>query len=155
MSRSYREINQHPSLPWNFITHGFLDPSAFPDPSLEAQQRYLSYRAILVAIVSQNVFVFLFSVVSHNYHSICCKMGYRTDVSVRKKGANGGVLHRFGGVQTFLERYRRYGVSQRYYHSIAIWRDMGPLRLQVLSSISGARVGGTPGTSGQRSQRKV
>ena len=30
-SRSYREINQHPRLPWNFITHGFLDPSAFPD----------------------------------------------------------------------------------------------------------------------------
>ena len=30
-SRSYREIDQHPSLPWNFITHGFLDPSAFPD----------------------------------------------------------------------------------------------------------------------------
>ena len=30
-SRSHREINQHPSLPWNFITHGFLDPSAFPD----------------------------------------------------------------------------------------------------------------------------
>ena len=25
-SRSYREINQHPSLPWNFITHRFLDP---------------------------------------------------------------------------------------------------------------------------------
>ena len=23
--------NQHPSLPWNFITHGILDPSAFPD----------------------------------------------------------------------------------------------------------------------------
>ena len=21
--RSYREINQHPNLPWNFITHGF------------------------------------------------------------------------------------------------------------------------------------
>ena len=30
-SRSYREINQHPGLPWNFITHGFLDPSAFCD----------------------------------------------------------------------------------------------------------------------------
>ena len=30
-SRSYREINRHPSLPWNFITHGFLDPSAVPD----------------------------------------------------------------------------------------------------------------------------
>ena len=24
-SRSYRGINQHPNLPWNFITHGFLD----------------------------------------------------------------------------------------------------------------------------------
>ena len=33
-SRSYREINRHPSLPWNFITHGFLDPSAFPDSFL-------------------------------------------------------------------------------------------------------------------------
>ena len=30
-SRSYREINQHPNLPSNFITHGFLDPSAFPE----------------------------------------------------------------------------------------------------------------------------
>ena len=30
-SRSYREITQHPSRPWNFITHGFLDPSAFPE----------------------------------------------------------------------------------------------------------------------------
>ena len=30
-SRSYREINQRPSLPWNFITHGFLYTSAFPD----------------------------------------------------------------------------------------------------------------------------
>ena len=26
-SRSYREIDQHPSLPWNFITHGFLQES--------------------------------------------------------------------------------------------------------------------------------
>ena len=25
------EIIQHPSLPWNFVTHGFLDPSAFPE----------------------------------------------------------------------------------------------------------------------------
>ena len=29
--RSYRVTNQHPNLPWNFMTHGFLDPSAFPD----------------------------------------------------------------------------------------------------------------------------
>ena len=25
-SASYRVTNQHPNLPWNFITHGFLDP---------------------------------------------------------------------------------------------------------------------------------
>ena len=30
-SRSYGEIDQHLNLPWNVITHGFLDPSAFPD----------------------------------------------------------------------------------------------------------------------------
>ena len=30
-SRSYKATNQHPSLPWNFITHGFLDPSSFPE----------------------------------------------------------------------------------------------------------------------------
>ena len=37
--RSYREINQHPSLPWNFVTHGFLDPSAFPERS----RKYLDF----------------------------------------------------------------------------------------------------------------
>ena len=35
-SRSYKETNQHPSPSWNFITHGFLDPSAFPDFCLRA-----------------------------------------------------------------------------------------------------------------------
>ena len=30
-SRSYRVINQLASLPCNFMTNGFLDPSAFPD----------------------------------------------------------------------------------------------------------------------------
>ena len=31
---SGREVqgdNQHPNLPWNFSTHGFLDPSTFPE----------------------------------------------------------------------------------------------------------------------------
>ena len=32
-SRSYRVTNQHPNLPWNFVTHGLLDPSAFPEKS--------------------------------------------------------------------------------------------------------------------------
>ena len=30
-SWSYREINQHPNLSWNFVTHGFLHPSTFPE----------------------------------------------------------------------------------------------------------------------------
>ena len=30
-SRSYRERYQHPNLSWDSITHGFLDPSAFPE----------------------------------------------------------------------------------------------------------------------------
>ena len=50
---------------------------------LEAQQRYFSYRAMLVMIVSQNSFVLVFNGVSHNYRAICCKMGYRADVPVR------------------------------------------------------------------------
>ena len=29
--QSYKEMNRHQNLPWNFITHGFLDPSAFPE----------------------------------------------------------------------------------------------------------------------------
>ena len=50
--------------------------------NLEAQQRYFSYRAILVAIVSKTSFVPVFMGVLHNYRAICCKMGYRTDVPV-------------------------------------------------------------------------
>ena len=50
--------------------------------SLEAQQRYFSYRAILVAIVSQNFFVLVF-MGYHKDRAICSKMGYRTDVPVR------------------------------------------------------------------------
>ena len=38
-SRSYMEINQHPSLPWDFMTHGFLHPSAFPEHSLRNRHR--------------------------------------------------------------------------------------------------------------------
>ena len=65
--------------------------------TLEAQQRYFSYRAILAAIVSQNSFVLVF-------------MGYRTIIAryVAKWGIaqvcvcetkyQGGVSHQFGGV---------------------------------------------------------
>ena len=72
---------------------------------LEAQQGYFSYRAILVAIVSQNSFAFVF-------------MGYRTLVAqyVAKWGIaqmclcetkyERGVSHHFGGVLTSFKRYR-------------------------------------------------
>ena len=30
-SRSYREINQHPNLPWSSTTYGFLGHFAFPE----------------------------------------------------------------------------------------------------------------------------
>ena len=50
--------------------------------TLEAQQRFFSYRAILAAIVSRNSFVLVFYGVSHNYRAIRCKMGYRTDMPV-------------------------------------------------------------------------
>ena len=80
--------------------------------ALEAQQRYFSYRAILVAIVSQNYFVLVF-------------MGYRTiiaryvakwgiaQVCLCKTKYQGGVSHHFGGVLTSLKSIARYGVSQR------------------------------------------
>ena len=72
---------------------------------LEAQQRYFSYCAILVAIVSQNYFVPVF-------------MGYRTIIAryVAKWGIalmclcettyHGGVSHHFGGVLPSLQKYR-------------------------------------------------
>ena len=45
---------------------------------LEAQQRHFSYRAILVAIVSPNSFVLVFT----GYRTILARYGYRTDVPV-------------------------------------------------------------------------
>ena len=44
----------------------------------------------LVAIASQNSFVFFLNGVSHIYRAICCKMGYRTDVPVKDQGPRGG-----------------------------------------------------------------
>ena len=79
---------------------------------LEAQQRYFSYRAILVAIGSQKFSVLVF-------------MGYRTIIAryVAKWGiaqmclcetkCQGGVSHQFGGLLTSLKSIARYGVSQR------------------------------------------
>ena len=92
--------------------------------SLEAQQRYFSYRAILVAIVSRNSFVLVL-------------MGYRAIIAryVAKRGIaqmclcetkyQGGVSHHFGGVLTSLKEVSR-DMGYRS-DSIAVSRDMGPL----------------------------
>ena len=88
---------------------------------LEAQQRYFSYRAILVAIVSQNSFVLVF-------------MGYRTLIAryVAKWGIaqmclcetkyQGGVSHQLGGLLTSLEKYRAmWGIAAIVSQYRAIW----------------------------------
>ena len=88
---------------------------------LEAQQRYLSYRAILVAILSQNSFVLVF-------------MGYRTIIAryVAKRGIaqmclcktkyQGGVSHHFGAVLTSLKKYRAiWGIAAIVSQYRAIW----------------------------------
>ena len=92
---------------------------------LEAQQRYFSYRAILVAIVSQNVFVLVF-------------MGYRTIIAryVAKWGIaqmclcktkyQGEGLAPFWGAPNLPEKVSR-DMGYRS-DSSAISRDMGPLR---------------------------
>ena len=82
-------------LPWRTHTHTgvfsapFRREPTYPEPkphffgpaknhpwmpgNPEAQQRYFSYRAILVAIVSQNFFVLVFVGVSHTYPAIRCE----------------------------------------------------------------------------------
>ena len=96
--------------------------------TLEAQQRHFSYRAILVAIVSQNIFVLVV-------------MGYRTIIA---RSVAKWVSHRCAcvklstrrGYRTMIlgERYpplkgiARYGVLQRC--------DMGPLRCTPRASYS-------------------
>ena len=64
--------------------------------SLEAQQRYFSYRAILVAIVSQNSLVLVFIGVSHNYRAIRCKMWLSHGCVSVKLSAKGGYRTNWG-----------------------------------------------------------
>ena len=60
-SRSYREINRHPSLPRNFITHGFLDPSTFPEFGEEKTNKHKQIRGIVPEMSGgQIVYVFPF-----------------------------------------------------------------------------------------------
>ena len=46
-SRSYKVTNQHPNLPWNSITHGFLDPSVLPDKHKMSDHRIAHLKVLL------------------------------------------------------------------------------------------------------------
>ena len=95
------------------VKSGIGQPSQLATPHLllEAQQRHFSYRAILVAIVSQESFVLAF-------------MGYRTIIAryvakwvsrrcaCVKLSTQRGVSHNFGGVLDSLEKASRDFVSQ-------------------------------------------
>ena len=78
---------------------------------LEAQQRYFSYRAISVAIVSQNSFVLALM----GYSTIIARYvanGISHKCACVKLSTNWGVSHHIGGVITSPEKVSRYGVSQ-------------------------------------------
>ena len=89
--------------------------------SLEAQQRYFSYRAILVAIVSQNCFVLVFM----GYHTIIARYVAKWGIArmcLCKIKYQGGVSHHFGVVLTSLQKYRAiWGIAAIVSQYRAIW----------------------------------
>ena len=80
---------------------------------LEAQQRYFSYREILVAIVSQNSFVLVFMGYRTTIAQYVAKRGIAQMCMCKTKCQGGGVSHHFGEVPTSLKTIARWGVSQR------------------------------------------
>ena len=69
---------------------------------LEAQQRYFSYRTILVAIVSQNFFVLIYnSRVTQLQNGVSHRCA-----CVRLSANGGGESQHFGGLLTSLKKYR-------------------------------------------------
>ena len=94
----------------------------FGPSALEAQQRYFSYRAILVAIVSQIFFV----LVVMGYRTIIARYvanwGNFTQMCLCKIKYQGGVSHHFGGVLTSLKKYRAiWGIAAIVSQYRAIW----------------------------------
>ena len=89
--------------------------------SLEAQQRYSSYRAILVAIVSQNSFVLVFVGYRAIIARYVAKWGIAQTYRV-KLSTKGEVSHHFGGVLTSHEKYRAiWGIAAIVSQYRAIW----------------------------------
>ena len=95
--------------------------------TLEAQQQYFSYRAMLTGTISQKYFVFVF-------------MGYRTFIArqIAKRGIakmclcetkhQTGYRTNLGECKLPLENIAQYGVCN---DNIAISRAMGPLRREL------------------------
>ena len=73
---------------------------------LEAQQRYFSYRAIPVAIVSQNSFVRVFM----GYRTIIARYGAKWGIAQMclcgTKYQGGGIAPFWGAAKTSLKKYR-------------------------------------------------
>ena len=60
--------------------------------------------------------------VSHDYRAICSKMGYRTDVPVRKASTKGGYRTILGDNRTPLKKYRAiWGIAATVSQYRAIW----------------------------------
>ena len=74
--------------------------------------------------------------VSHNYRAICCKMGYRTDVSGTNKSTKGGITP-FGGAANLPEKVSRD--TAYCSDSIALSRDMGPLSAGIYWQLEGGK----------------
>ena len=95
--------------------------------NLEAQQRYCSYRAILVAIVSQNSFVLVFVEYPTNIARYAAKRGIAQSTCDEPmyQGGDRTIL----GSANLPERVSRH-MGYRS-DNIAISRDTGPLRVAI------------------------
>ena len=100
---------------------------------LEAQQRYFSYRAILVAIVSRNSSVLVFMVYRTSIARYVTKRGIAQMYLWESKYETGGIAPFWGKANVPENVSRDMG-----YHSdsIAISRDMGPLSWQFSISFA-------------------
>ena len=89
--------------------------------TLEAQQRYFSYRAILVAILSQNSFVFVLWGIAQISRDML-QNGVSHRCACVKQSAKGGLSHLFWGVLTSLKKYRAiWGIAAIVSQYRAIW----------------------------------
>ena len=93
----------------------------FPSISLEAQQRYLSYRAILVAIVSQNDFVLVFMGYRTSIARYAAKWGIALMCLCETKYQGGGIAPFWGSADLSGKVSRDMGYRS---DSIAVSRDM-------------------------------